>query len=123
VWNWAWWLRGLVDRLVGGPGLRRGRRHPKGLDVGESVDFWRVEAIEPGRLLRLRAEMRVPGEGWLQWETLPQDGGTQLVQTAIFLPIGLAGTLYWWFLFPAHAVMSGRLARAIARLGEREADA
>ncbi len=86
---------------------------------------WReqVEAVEPGRLLRLHAEMRLPGEAWLQWETVPLDGGTQLVQTAIFLPIGLAGTLYWWFLFPAHAVMFGRPARAVARLGERETDA
>lgn len=123
VWDWAWWVRGLVDRLVGGPGLRRGRRHPRELEVGESVDFWRVDAVEPGRLLRLRAEMRLPGEAWLQWETLPFDGGTHLVQTAIFLPVGLAGTLYWWLLFPAHAVMFGRLARAVARLGEREADA
>lgn len=123
VWDWAWWLRGLVDRLVGGPGLRRGRRHPRELEVGESVDFWRVEAIEAGRLLRLRAEMRLPGEAWLQWETEEDSQGrTQLVQTAIFLPVGLWGTLYWWALYPAHAFMFQRLAQAIVRLAERESE-
>lgn len=119
VWNWAWWLRGLIDRLTGGPGLRRGRRHPTELEIGESVDFWRAEAIEPGRLLRLRAEMRLPGEAWLQWETLPgPEGGTELIQTAIFYPVGLLGTAYWWAMYPFHAVMFRRLAQAITERAE-----
>lgn len=115
TWGWAWWLRGLADRVTGGPGLRRGRRHPTELLPGEAVDFWRVEAVEPGRLLRLRAEMRVPGEAWLQWEAHPEAGGTRLVQTALFAPRGLAGALYWWGLYPVHARIFSDLARAIAR--------
>ncbi len=115
VWGWAWALRGLVDQLVGGPGIRRGRRHPTKLDPGEAVDFWRVDAVEPGRLLRLRAEMRVPGRAWLQWEALPEEGGTRLVQTALFAPAGLPGTLYWYALVPAHAFIFSSLIRAIAR--------
>lgn len=115
AWNAAWWLRGLLDRVIGGPGLRRGRRHPTELLAGEAVDFWRVEAIEPGRLLRLRAEMRVPGQAWLQWEARPEGDGTRLVQTAIFAPRGLAGALYWNALYPIHALIFSDLARAIAR--------
>ncbi|MBK8232497.1 MAG: DUF2867 domain-containing protein [Candidatus Eisenbacteria bacterium] len=80
VWNWAWNLRGLLDRVVGGPGLRRGRRDADELLVGDAVDFWRVEAVVPGRLLRLRAEMRVPGEAWLQWEAIDEGDSTRLVQ-------------------------------------------
>lgn len=118
VWNAAWWLRGLVDRVTGGPGLRRGRRHPTELLVGEAVDFWRVEALEPGRLLRLRAEMRVPGAAWLQWEAQPEGDGTRLVQTAIFAPRGLAGALYWNALYPVHSLIFSGLARAIARTAE-----
>jgi uncharacterized protein YbjT (DUF2867 family) len=115
VWNWAWWLRGLVDRVTGGPGLRRGRRHPRELLPGEALDFWRVEAVEPPRLLRLRAEMRLPGQAWLQWEALPDGDGTRLVQTALFAPVGLAGALYWNLLYPAHRTIFSGLVRAIAR--------
>ncbi len=116
TWRWAWRLRGGIDRAIGGPGLRRGRRHPERLLVGEAVDWWRVEAIEPGRLLRLRAEMKVPGKAWLQFEVnaLP-DGGSRLVQTALFEPKGLAGLLYWDVLYPAHRVIFRDLARAIVR--------
>jgi len=117
-WSWTWSLRGLLDRLVGGPGLRRGRRHPTELEPGDTVDFWRVERVERPKLLRLRAEMKVPGRAWLQWEAVPEDGGTQLVQTAIFEPIGLAGHLYWNLLYPVHKIMFSGLVRAIASRAE-----
>ena len=117
-WSWAWSIRGLLDRLVGGPGLRRGRRHPTELEPGDAVDFWRVERVEPPNLLRLRAEMKVPGRAWLQWEAVPDDRGTQLVQTAIFEPIGLAGHLYWNLLYPVHKIIFSGLVRAIASRAE-----
>lgn len=119
AWSWAWRLRGLLDRLAGGPGLRRGRRHPDELRVGEAVDFWRAEIVEPPARLRLRAEMRLPGRAWLQWETRKEGEGTRLVQTAYFAPRGLAGLLYWYGLYPAHSVIFGGLVRAIARRAER----
>ncbi len=117
-WSWAWSIRGLLDRLVGGPGLRRGRRHPAELEPGDAVDFWRVERVEPPNLLRLRAEMKVPGRAWLQWETVPENGNTQLVQTALFEPIGLAGHLYWNLLYPVHKIIFSGLVRAIASRAE-----
>jgi len=121
--DWIWEARGAIDRLVGGVGLRRGRRDPRELRVGDALDFWRVEAVEPGRLLRLRAEMKVPGRAWLQFETLPHDGGTLLVQTAYFAPKGLPGILYWYALYPVHsAIFSGMiaaLAAAASRPGGR----
>jgi uncharacterized protein YbjT (DUF2867 family) len=119
VWNAAWWLRGAVDRLVGGPGLRRGRRHPQRLLPGEALDFWRVDAIEQDELLRLRAEMKVPGAASLQWEVSPQGEGSTLVQTAMFVPRGLAGMLYWYLLYPLHARIFSDMARAIAREAEK----
>ncbi len=115
-WDWTWKLRGLMDSLVGGPGLRRGRRHPTEALPGDAIDFWRVEAVEPPRLLRLRAEMKVPGRAWLQWEAVPDGDGTQLVQTALFEPHGLSGQLYWNALYPVHKVMFSALVRAIADL-------
>jgi len=114
-----WRLRGLLDRLVGGVGLRRGRRDPVNLRVGDAVDFWRVEALEPGKLLRLRAEMKVPGKAWLQFESeeLPpaRDGSpcSRLVQTAFFDPKGLAGLAYWYALYPIHGRIFSRLADRI----------
>lgn len=119
AWNAAWWLRGAVDRMIGGPGLRRGRRHPQQLLAGEALDFWRVEQIEPGRMLRLRAEMKVPGAAWLQWEVTPGDDCTQLVQTALFVPRGLWGAVYWYALYPIHARIFSDMARAIARDAEQ----
>ncbi|MDX1623377.1 MAG: SDR family oxidoreductase [Gemmatimonadota bacterium] len=117
--RWAWTLRGVLDQLVGGPGLRRGRRDPGELDIGEALDFWRVEAVDPPRLLRLRAEMRLPGRAWLQWENEPGDGkNTLLRQTAVFAPRGLTGTLYWYALYPFHRPIFARLIRAIARKSE-----
>jgi uncharacterized protein YbjT (DUF2867 family) len=123
VWDRVWWVRGLIDRIAGGPGLRRGRRHPSELLTGEPVDFWRVERVEPPGLLRLRAEMKVPGRAWLQWEAIPDTNGrARLVQTALFQPRGLAGFLYWYLLYPIHAAMFSRLARAVAARAE-EAEA
>ncbi len=117
--NWSWRLRGMLDRLLGGAGLRRGRRHPDGLRVGDAVDFWRVEALETDRLVRLRAEMKLPGSAWLQFEIEGADGGTaHLVQTAVFQPRGLAGLFYWYALYPFHAWIFGGLIEAVARRAE-----
>jgi hypothetical protein len=95
VWRWAWRIRGLIDQLLGGPGLRRGRRHPVDLQPGEAVDFWRVEDARPPELLLLRAEMKVPGKAWLQWEAVPEGNGTRLIQRAFFSPTGFWGAAYW----------------------------
>lgn len=119
VWEWAWELRGLLDRLVGGPGLRRGRRNPRELLPGEAVDFWRVESAEPPRRLRLRAEMKVPGRAWLEFATAPEQNGTRLTQTALFAPKGLAGVLYWYLLYPVHRLIFSGLVRAVGRAAER----
>ncbi len=114
-----WRLRGRIDRLLGGAGLRRGRRHPDALRVGDALDFWRVEALEPGRLVRLRAEMKLPGRAWLQFRVSEEAGGhARLEQTAGFLPKGLGGLLYWYGLYPVHARIFDGLARAIARRAE-----
>jgi uncharacterized protein YbjT (DUF2867 family) len=113
--NWAWYLRGVLDRLVGGVGLRRGRRHPTELRVGDALDFWRVEAVEANRLLRLRAEMKVPGVAWLQFKAEPmEDGTTQLIQTAFFAPKGLFGHLYWYGLYPLHGLIFSGMIRKLA---------
>ncbi|MEH0936306.1 SDR family oxidoreductase [Micromonospora psammae] len=115
----AWSVRGWVDRLVGGVGLRRGRRDPHRLQVGEALDFWRVEEIVPGELLRLRAEMRLPGRAWLEMRAEPAEGGgSRYVQRAVFLPRGLTGHLYWGSVTPFHAVVFGGMARNIARNAE-----
>ena len=114
--NWAWVLRGLADQLLGGVGLRRGRRDPDEVRVGDALDFWRVEAVEPGRLLRLRAEMKVPGQAWLQFQAAPHDGNrTLLTQTAFFAPKGLLGWLYWYGLYPFHAFIFSGMIDAVAR--------
>jgi hypothetical protein len=114
--NWAWYLRGLLDRVVGGVGLRRGRRHPTEVRVGDALDFWRVEAVEPDRLLRLRAEMKVPGLAWLQFKAEPlEDGSTQLIQTAFFAPKGLFGLLYWYGLYPIHSLVFTGMIRKLAQ--------
>lgn len=117
--DWAWEIRGVLDQLVGGPGFRRGRRDPDNLRAGDALDFWRVEAVDPGRLLRLRAEMKVPGRAWLEFEALPREGGTQLIQTAFFAPRGLAGHLYWYALYPVHAAIFRNLVRRVADRGRR----
>ena len=119
-WNWAWRVRGFIDRMIGGPGLRRGRRDPDELLPGEALDFWRVESVEFPRSLRLRAEMKVPGTARLQWEALNEGAGTRLVQTALFAPRGLPGILYWYALLPIHHYMFTGLIKALAREAERD---
>ncbi|MCY3543330.1 MAG: SDR family oxidoreductase [Chloroflexi bacterium] len=120
--NWAWRLRGMLDRLLGGAGLRRGRRHPDDLRVGDALDFWRVEALETNCVVRLRAEMKLPGKAWLQFDVLEgADGTTQLEQTAVFSPKGVAGMLYWYALYPFHTWIFRGLIRSIARRAERMA--
>lgn len=117
--NWAWRLRGIVDRLIGGVGFRRGRRDPDEVRIGDALDFWRVEAVEPGRLLRLRAEMKVPGRAWLQFEAEPADRGrSRLTQTAYFAPRGLWGFVYWYVLYPAHGLIFSGMIRSVARRAE-----
>jgi hypothetical protein len=113
--DWLWELRGFLDLLAGGVGIRRGRRHESELEVGDAVDFWRVEKIEANRLLRLRAEMRLPGRAWLQFETTPDAGGTEIRQTAIFDSVGLFGALYWYGLYPLHRLIFAGMLREIAR--------
>jgi uncharacterized protein YbjT (DUF2867 family)/uncharacterized protein YndB with AHSA1/START domain len=114
--NWAWELRGLLDRLIGGVGMRRGRRDPNTLRVGDALDFWRVEAVEPDRLLRLRAEMKVPGRAWLQFQVTPHGTGQALVaQTAFFAPKGVFGWLYWYGIYPIHGLVFSGLIDQIVR--------
>lgn len=121
-WPLAWAARGLMDRLVGGVGLRRGRRDPAHLLVGESVDFWRVEELERGELLRLRAEMRLPGLAWLELRVEPGTDRrhTTYRQRAIFHPRGLAGHAYWWSIRPFHGVVFGGMLHNIARAAKAE---
>lgn len=114
--NWSWRLRGAIDLRLGGPGLDRHTPLPPTIDVGTQRDFWRVLEAEPGRRLRLRALMRVPGEAELEWTIAPRPrGGSRLYQTARFRPRGPAGRLYWYGLLPAHLLIFRGLARAIAR--------
>jgi uncharacterized protein YndB with AHSA1/START domain len=117
--NGLWRLRGLVDRLVGGPGLRRGRRDPESLHYGEAVDFWRVTDVEPGRRLALRAEMRLPGEAQLEFLIEPTADRTRLVQTARFAPKGLAGLLYWYSVLPLHNVVFPGMLEGIRQEAEK----
>lgn len=119
VFQWAWKLRGIMDRLVGGVGFRRGRRHPKELRVGDALDFWRVEAIKPDELLRLRAEMKLPGKAWLEFQAIKQEAQmTKLVQTAYFAPKGLFGLLYWYGLYPFHSLIFSRMIEKLVRQAE-----
>ncbi len=118
--RWAWALRGWLDHVVGGVGLRRGRRDPDVVRVGDALDFWRVEDVrEPegphAGLLRLRAEMKLPGRAWLEWRIHPLDGRSRIEQRALFAPRGIAGRLYWWAMLPFHAVIFRAM---VERLGE-----
>lgn len=117
--NVLWRMRGTLDLLVGGPGLRRGRRDPQALRPGDALDFWRVEAFEPPHLLRLAAEMRLPGRAWLQFEVEPTAAGARIRQTAIFDPLGLAGLLYWYALYPLHRLVFSGMLRGIAAAAAR----
>lgn len=117
--NWLWRLRGWGDLLVGGVGLRRGRRHPEELRVGDALDFWRVEALELNRRLRLLAEMKLPGRAWLEYVLEPHGSGTRIIQNAIFDPVGLAGLAYWYAVYPLHRIIFGGMLSAIGRKAEQ----
>jgi uncharacterized protein YbjT (DUF2867 family) len=122
-WGRLWRLRGYIDLLVGGVGMRRGRPHPTHVRVGDPVDFWRVEALEPERRLRLVAEMRLPGRAWLEFEVTPDGDGSTIRQTAIFDPVGLRGRAYWYAALPLHELVFGGMLRGIARDARRQAPA
>ena len=114
--NLLWRIRGALDRLVGGVGMRLGRRSPTELRVGDALDFWRVEAVQRPTLLRLRAQMRVPGRAWLQYEVTATARGSRLEQTAFFEPKGLPGLAYWYLLYPIHGfIFRGTVRRLAAR--------
>lgn len=115
AWNGLWRLRGFVDLLVGGVGTRRGRPSPATLAVGDTLDFWRVEAFEPGRRLRLMAEMKLPGRAWLEFEVAGEGSSSTIRQTAIFDPVGLAGQAYWYALYPVHHLVFNGMLRGIVR--------
>ena len=119
--NALWRVRGFMDLLVGGVGVRRGRRDPSEMAVGDSVDWWRVERYKPGQMVRLYAEMKLPGRAWLQFEVTPADDGPGAVihQTAQFDPVGLGGLVYWYALWPVHAAVFRGMIRGIARSAER----
>lgn len=115
----AWNVRGWMDKMIGGVGLRRGRRHPQRLSVGEALDFWRVEDIERGHVLRLRAEMRVPGKAWLELTVEPDGaGGSRYLQRAIFFPKGLGGRLYWFAILPLHGIIFSEMTKRITAAAE-----
>jgi uncharacterized protein YbjT (DUF2867 family) len=116
--NWLWSLRGFLDLLIGGVGVRRGRRHPDQLHVGDPLDFWRVEVFEPNHRLRLHAEMKLPGRAWLEFEVTPCEQGSTIRQTAIFDPLGLAGLLYWYGIYPLHQFVFAGMLRNLARAAE-----
>jgi len=113
--TWLWRIRGAIDLLTGGVGMRRGRRDPDAPAVGDTLDFWRVEAYEPNRRLRLAAEMKVPGRAWIEFEVAPEGRGALVHQTAVFEPNILSGLLYWYALLPIHAVIFGGMLRRIAQ--------
>jgi len=117
--NWLWSLRGFLDLLIGGVGVRRGRRDPENLRVGDSLDFWRVEAYEPNQRLRLQAEMKLPGRAWLEFEVCPCERGSTIRQTAIFDPRGLAGLLYWYGIYPLHQIVFAGMLRNLALAAEQ----
>lgn len=121
AWDWLWHLRGFLDLLVGGVGIRRDRPSPTRLSVGDAVDFWRVEAWEANHLLRLAAEMKLPGRAWLEFEVTGDASGSMIRQTASFDPVGPLGRAYWYALYPVHHLVFGGMLRAIARAASRTA--
>ena len=116
--DFLWEIRGLMDRMVGGIGTRRGRRSQDDLRVGDAVDFWRVEVYEPGRILRLRAEMKLPGRAWLQFEVSPTGSGSTLQQTAFYEPHGFVGLLYWYAVLPFHGFIFKNMASRVVAVAE-----
>ena len=119
AFDFLWQLRGVIDLLFGGVGLRRGRRDPDQLRVGDVLDWWRVELFEPDRRLRLVAEMKLPGRAWLEFEVEPGTAGSLIRQTATFHPAGLAGLVYWYGIYPLHALVFRGMLRGIARTALR----
>ena len=117
--NWLWKFRGWLDLFAGGVGMRRGRKDGEQLQSGDTVDYWRVESIEPGRKLILMAEMKMPGRAWLEFEVTEENGGSCIRQTAIFDPIGLWGLVYWYTIYPMHELVFSGMLRGIARAAEK----
>lgn len=120
--NWLWTLRGWLDLLVGGVGMRRGRRDPQHVLVGDTLDCWRVESIEPGKRLRLAAEMKMPGRAWLEFEVEPLNNITVLRQTTTFDPLGLGGLAYWYGVWPLHQLVFAGMPRGVANATEKSVD-
>ena len=119
--DWAWHVRGFLDTLVGGVGLRRGRRHPTEIRPGDAIDFWRVADVEPGHRLELSAEMKLPGDAWLVWSADTKDGTTVISQDAFFQPRGLLGRLYWYVLLPFHGPIFQNMLQNVAKTAESRA--
>jgi len=119
--NWLWRLRGGLDRLIGGVGMRRGRLHPENLAPGDALDCWQVERVVPGQLLLLRAEMKVPGLAWLRFVIEEKNPGSLIRQEALFKPNGPMGYLYWYSLYPAHDMIFRGMLRGIARAASEAA--
>ena len=120
AWNWLWRLRGALDLLAGGVGMRRGRPAGAALRVGDALDFWRVEAIEPDHRLRLAAEMKLPGRAWLEFDVTGDAASAVIRQTAIFDPVGLLGRAYWYALYPLHHLVFSGMLRGVARAAQQE---
>ena len=118
--DWIWDVRGAIDLPFGGAGARRGRRDPEHLVVGDTVDFWRVEEIQPGYMMRLKAEMALPGRAWLQYEVREVPSGTMIHQTALFDPVGVFGRAYWYAMWPFHQYVFGGTLRSLCRLARAE---
>jgi hypothetical protein len=121
--DWLWRARGLLDLALGGVGLRRGRTDPEEPRVGDALDMWRVEAYDPGRLLRLRAEMKLPGRAWLEFEVEPRGRSATIRQTALFDPVGLGGLSYWYLMWPLHRLVFAGMLRGLARAAASGPDA
>ena len=121
AFNWLWTLRGWIDEVLGGPGMRRGRQDPEKLTTGETLDCWHVEICEPPKRLRLSAEMKMPGRGWLEFEVVPRDGDVTIHQTAVFDPRGLGGLAYWYGIWPLHEFVFRGMLAGIARSAVRGA--
>jgi uncharacterized protein YbjT (DUF2867 family) len=117
--NFLWKLRGAMDILAGGVGMRRGRRHPSDLRPGDVVDCWRVERVESDQRLELLAEMKLPGRAWLVFEVESLGARSEICQTAVYQPIGLSGLAYWYLLYPVHVMMWGGMLREICRVAEQ----
>jgi hypothetical protein len=121
AFNWLWRLRGFLDLLVGGVGMRRGRPKNRALIVGDALDFWRVEAYDPPRRLRLFAQMKLPGRAWLEFIVEPDGAGSRITETAIFDPVGILGRVYWYGVYPLHCLVFSGMINAIAARATTEA--